>query len=53
LDDAIDWAYLKGLAIVIDETNLSDQIFPQRSEYSLENILDDQFYPGDPDRTLG
>jgi hypothetical protein len=53
LDDAIDRAYLKGLAIAIDETNLPDRIFPQICEYSLENILDDQFYPGDPDRTLG
>jgi Domain of unknown function DUF29 len=53
LDDAIDRAYLKGLAIAIDETNLPDRIFPQTCEYSLENILDDHFYPGDPDQILG
>lgn len=53
LDDGIDRAYLKGLAIAIDETNLPDRIFPQSCEYSLEDILDDQFYPGDPDRILG
>jgi hypothetical protein len=53
LDDAIDRAYLKGLVIAVDETNLPDRIFPQICEYSLENILDDQFYPSEPDRLPG
>lgn len=53
LEDAIDRAYLKGLAIAIDETNLSDRIFPSICEYSLDNILDAQFYPGEPDKIMG
>jgi hypothetical protein len=38
LDDVIDRAYLKGLAIAIDGTNLPDRIFPQSCEYSLNPI---------------
>jgi Domain of unknown function DUF29 len=47
LEEAIDRAYLRGLAIAIDETNLPDQAFPATCEYTLTEILDRQFYPGE------
>lgn len=47
LEEAIDRAYLRGLAIAIDETNLPDQAFPTTCEYTLTEMLDRQFYPGE------
>ena len=47
LEEAIDRAYLRGLAIAIDETNLPDKSFPSTCEYTLEEMLDRQFYPGE------
>ena len=46
LEEAIDRAYLRGLAIAIDETNLPDSCFPKTCEYTLAEMLDRQFYPG-------
>jgi hypothetical protein len=47
LEEAIDRAYLRGLAIAIDETNLPDEAFPSTCEYTLAEMLDRQFYPGE------
>lgn len=47
LEEAIDRAYLRGLAIAIDETNLPEECFPETCEYTLVEMLDRQFYPGE------
>lgn len=47
VEEAIDRAYLRGLAIAIDETNLPDESFPPICEYTLEEMLDREFYPGE------
>ena len=47
LEEAIDRAYLRGLAIAIDETNLPDDAFPLTCKYTLGEMLDREFYPGE------
>ena len=47
LEEAIDRAYLRGLAIAIDETNLPDNAFPSTCEYTLGEMIDREFYPGE------
>jgi hypothetical protein len=47
LDEAIERAYLRGLAIAIDETNLPNRSFPSTCEYTLTEMLDSEFYPGE------
>jgi hypothetical protein len=46
LEEAINRAYLRGLTIAIDETNLSNTVFPIGCEYTLAEMLNDDFYPG-------
>ena len=47
LEEAIDRAYLRGLTIAVDETNLSKDLFPIGCEYTLAEMLNDDFYPGE------
>ena len=47
LEEAIDRAYLRGLTIAVDETNLSKDLFPVGCEYTLAEMLNDDFYPGE------
>ena len=47
LEEAIDRAYLRGLAIAVEETKLSNQLFPIGYEYTLAEMLNDDFYPGE------
>ena len=46
LEEAIDRAYLRGLAIAVEETKLSNELFPIHCEYTLAEMLNDDFYPG-------
>jgi hypothetical protein len=47
LEEALCKAYLKGIELAISETNLSNRTFPRECPYSLVEILDNHFYPGE------
>lgn len=48
LEEALTQAYGKGLLLAVSETNLSDRVFPKTCPYTLTEILDNNFYPGEP-----
>jgi hypothetical protein len=48
LQEAIQTIYVKGVALAAGETNLPLKIFPENCPYSLEEILSDRFFPGEP-----
>ncbi|MBD2043868.1 DUF29 domain-containing protein [Microcoleus sp. FACHB-672] len=48
LQEALQTAYVKGLALASGETNLPLKTFPTNCPYPLEEILSDCFYPGEP-----
>ncbi len=52
LEEAFCKAYLKGVELAAGETDLPHQIFPAECPYSLTEILDDQFYPGEPSQLV-
>lgn len=47
LSEAIEDAYQSGLNLAVSETDLSYRNFPEDSPYSLEQILDTKFFPGE------
>lgn len=47
LEEALQRAYIKGVALAIKETNLPEQTLPVDCAYTLKDILDDSFYPGE------
>lgn len=46
LDEVIAEAYQDAVGIAAKETGFSPDTFPVQCPYSLEQILDDEFYPG-------
>ncbi|HEY9626799.1 MAG TPA: DUF29 domain-containing protein [Coleofasciculaceae cyanobacterium] len=40
--------YQRAIALAAGETDLPLQTFPPNNPYTLEEILDDRFYPGEP-----
>ncbi|MCC5640500.1 DUF29 domain-containing protein [Nostoc sp. CHAB 5844] len=48
LPEIIQNAYMKAIILAAGETNLPVKTFPQDCPYSLEEILSDRFYPGEP-----
>jgi len=52
LEAALQQAYLKAINLAIQETNLPNRTFPPNCPYSLEEILGDRFYPGEPSELL-
>ncbi|MEQ9668861.1 DUF29 domain-containing protein [Coleofasciculus sp. G2-EDA-02] len=48
LEDALVLAYENGRDLAMGETDLPNQTFPQTCPYSLAEILEDNFYPGEP-----
>lgn len=48
LEEALRKAYLKGVELAVGETDLPRRVFPSECPYSLTEILDDSFYPGEP-----
>jgi Domain of unknown function DUF29 len=48
LEELLETAYAKGLALASGETNLPRKTFPENCPYILEEILSDRFYPGEP-----
>ncbi|MEG4572268.1 DUF29 domain-containing protein [Microcoleus sp. N3A4] len=48
LQEAFQEAYQNGRDLAVGETDLPLKTFPQNCLYSLEDILDFRFYPGEP-----
>jgi hypothetical protein len=48
LQEVLPKAYLKAIALAAGETNLPLKTFPQNCSYTLEEIMSDRFYPGEP-----
>ncbi len=48
LEEALQKAYRKGVALAAGETDLPDRTFPRTCPYSLTEILGDHFCPGKP-----
>jgi hypothetical protein len=48
LDEILKDAYANGRDLAIAETELPDQTFPPHCLYSLQQTLDEAFYPGEP-----
>jgi hypothetical protein len=48
LQEALQSAYTKGLNLAWGETNLPRTTFPENCPYALEEILREDFYPGEP-----
>lgn len=46
--EALQRAYKKGVELAVGETNLPHKTFLQDGSYTLEQILDEGFYPGEP-----
>ena len=53
LGDALPEAYENGRDLAMGETDLPEQTFPLSCLYSLTQILDDSFYPGEPSELVG
>ncbi len=48
LPEALQKAYQAGLDLAVRETPLTDQDLPVECPYSLEQVLDSAFFPGQP-----
>jgi hypothetical protein len=48
LEEALQKAYLKGVALTVGETNLPEHTFANDCPYDLSEVLSDRFYPGEP-----
>ncbi len=48
LDEIFEDAYANGKDLAIAETDLPDQTFPLQCLYTLDQTLDEAFYPGEP-----
>lgn len=48
LQEGLQKAYIKGVALASGETNLPLKTFPENCPYTLDEILSDRFYPGEP-----
>ncbi|MEC4986954.1 MAG: DUF29 domain-containing protein, partial [Oscillatoria sp. PMC 1068.18] len=51
-EEALAEAYQNGRDLAVKETNLPFSTFPQDCPYSLEEILGDRYYPGQPSPEL-
>ncbi|MDZ8222861.1 DUF29 domain-containing protein [Nostoc sp. ChiVER01] len=52
LEEALSKAYLKGVELAVGETDLPKRTFPVECPYSLVEIVDYDFYPGEPSKLL-
>lgn len=52
LEQALTIAYANARDLAMGETNLPEQTFPADFPYSLANILDETFFPGEPSDLL-
>ena len=47
-EDALSTAYLRGVELAVGETDLPGSTFPADCPYTLTELLDSHFYPGEP-----
>ena len=47
LTEALDKAHRKGVMLAVKETDLPSKAFPKTTNYPLETILSEDFYPGE------
>jgi hypothetical protein len=47
LEDVVSEAYENGRDLAMGETDLPEETFPKLCPYSLTEILDNSFYPGE------
>lgn len=52
LEEALRKAYLKGVELAVGETDLPKRTFPVECPYSLLEIVDDDFYPGEASKLV-
>ena len=52
LEEALRKAYLKGVELAVGETDLPKRTFPVECPYSLSEIVDYDFYPGEPSKLV-
>ncbi|WP_265269611.1 DUF29 domain-containing protein [Nostoc sp. KVJ3] len=52
LEEALRKAYLKGVELAVGETDLPKRTFPVECPYSLSEIVDSDFYPGEPSKLV-
>ncbi|MEH2157612.1 DUF29 domain-containing protein [Nostoc sp.] len=52
LEEALRKAYLKGVELAVGETDLLKRTFPVECPYSLSEIVDYDFYPGEPSKLV-
>ncbi|MDF5734357.1 DUF29 domain-containing protein [Nostoc sp. S13] len=52
LEEVLRKAYLKGVELAVGETDLSKRTFPVECPYSLSEIVDYDFYPGEPSKLV-
>ncbi|MEH2041095.1 MAG: DUF29 domain-containing protein [Nostoc sp.] len=52
LEEALRKAYLKGVELAVGETDLPKRTFPVECPYSLVEIVDYDFYPGEASKLL-
>ncbi|MEX0270874.1 DUF29 domain-containing protein [Leptolyngbyaceae cyanobacterium UHCC 1019] len=53
LDNALQEAYENAKDLAMGDTDLPEQTFPHVCPYSLNEILSDRFYPGEPSELVG
>jgi hypothetical protein len=53
LEDALLEAYENGRDLAMGETDLPEETFPKTCPYSLTEILDNSFYPGEASELVG
>jgi hypothetical protein len=46
--EGLEQAYQKGVILAAGETNLSERTFQKECPYTIEQVLDEQFFPGEP-----
>lgn len=49
LPEALEKAYQSGIDLVVRETSIRDRDLPSECPYTLEQLLDCAFFPGQPD----
>lgn len=52
LETVLNKAYLRGVELAVRETDLPSRTFPPQCPYSLAEILDAGFYPGEPSELI-
>ncbi len=48
LPEALHKGYQSGIDLAVRETSLNDQDFPTECPYTLDEVLDTNFFPGEP-----